>query len=171
MMMVTQPEHFLESLRDRLIGRSVSYRRLACDSLLIYVECQPGDEKGLTIWFEPIWHLRGPRGVLVGSMQAAEASKTEGGLDVVCARMDLLCEKSIEEVGVHPLTHDLSVTSAGGYSVNTFVADPTVDESWHIRDNATRVRLKGCPTGLSIVALNTNIAEWASREGRETRDT
>jgi hypothetical protein len=149
--MVSKTEHFWEDLRNRLVRRPVSYRRLAGDSLLIYVDCEPGDEKGITIWFEPIWHFRGPQGVLVGSMQAFEAAQTEDGLDALSDLMDVLHEKEVEQVVVEPLSFDLSVAFAGGYSVKTFVADATAGESWHIRDNATGIRLKGASTGLAIV--------------------
>jgi len=149
--MATMPEQFLEDLRKRLIGRPVSFRRLACDSLLIYIGCAPGDKHGIRIWFEPIWHFRGPQSVLVGSMQAAEAAKAESGLNARSDLMDVLHEKVVEQVVVEPLSFDLNVAFAGGYSIKTFVSDVTADESWHIRDNASGIRLKGAPTGLCIV--------------------
>ena len=61
--MATMAEHFLEDLRSRLIGPPVSYRRLACDSLLIYVDCEPGDGKGITIWLSRSAFSRAPRRV------------------------------------------------------------------------------------------------------------
>jgi hypothetical protein len=67
--------------------------------------------------------------------------------------MDVLHEKEVEQLMVEQLSFDLIVAFAGGYSVKTFVADPTARESWHIRDNATGIRLTGAPTGLSIVAV------------------
>jgi hypothetical protein len=44
-----------ESFRRELIGRSITFVRLACNSLLLYVECEPGDGRGLTLWLEPTW--------------------------------------------------------------------------------------------------------------------
>lgn len=142
--MTTKPEQFLARLIEHLVGRRVSYRRLACDSLLVY-------KAGATIWFEPPWHFRGPQGVLVGSNQAARAADAQETLDAVASLMDVLDERTIVQIVVEPLTHDLTVTFEGGYSIKTFVSDPTDDESWHIRENATGARLKGSPAGLSIV--------------------
>jgi hypothetical protein len=156
--MATKTEHFLEDLRNRLVGRPVYYRRLAGDSLLIYVDCEPGDGKGITIWFEPIWNFRGPQGVLVGSMQAFEAAQTEGGLGALSDLMNVLHEKEVEQVVVDPLSFELSIAFAGGWSIKTFVAHATDGESWHIRDNATGIRLKGAPMGLSIVAVGPKSA-------------
>ena len=124
------PGVFFETLRVRLVDHRVSAYRLACDSLLVYFDCEPGDETGVTLWFEPIWHFRGPQGVLVGSMQAFEAAQTEDGLDALSGLMDGLHEKEVEQVVVDPVSFDLSVSFAGGYSVTTFVADATAGESW-----------------------------------------
>jgi hypothetical protein len=145
-----EPERFLDHLRLRLVGHRLSFRRLACDVLLLYVECEPGDGKGVTIWLDPIWRLRGPQGVLVGSPQATDAMHSEEGLAAVSALLGDLQERAIERVDVQPLTFDLRVMLEGGYCLETFAVDQTVDESWHIRENTTGNRLKGSPNGLSI---------------------
>jgi hypothetical protein len=145
------PGQFFADLRGQLLGRKVSYRRLAADSLLLYIDCEPGDGRGFTLWFEPIWHFRGPEGVLVGSSQVAEASEAEGAMAAVAEPMDLLSGRAIADVLVEAGTFDLSVEFEGGYRVKTFVSDPTARESWHIRENATGARLDGSPRGLAVV--------------------
>ena len=65
-----EAETYFNHLRANLVNHKVSYTRLAANSLLIYVECEPGDKKGVTIWFEPTWHFCGVEGVLIGSRQA-----------------------------------------------------------------------------------------------------
>ena len=72
--------------------------------------------------------------------------------------MNVLHEKEVEQLVVEPLSFDLSVAFAGRHSVKTFVADATAHESWHIRDNATGIRLKGAPTGLAIVPVKPKSA-------------
>jgi hypothetical protein len=147
---------FFDGLKARLIGHKVTYRRLACDSLLLFIDCDPGDGTGVTLWFEPIWHYSGPNGVLVGSMLVAEASDSEEAMAAVADEpMALLLGRSIESVTIAPRTFDLMVTFEGDYHVTTFVSDPTSDESWHIRDNTTRLRLKGSPRGLSVVLVKS----------------
>lgn len=148
----TDAESLFQNFKARLIGRSVTHRRLACDSLLIYVDCVPGEKTGVSLWFEPIWHYRGPQGVLVGSMQVAEASKSaEARAAVADEPMALLQGRPIESIEIEPKTFDLIVSFRGDYSVKTFVSDPTTDESWHIRDNATGTWLLGTPKGVEVV--------------------
>lgn len=81
--MMTEPERLFEERRGRTLGRRVSCRRLACDSLLLYLDFEPGDEEGITLWFEPIRHLRGADGVLLGSMQVAAACDSEEAMAAV----------------------------------------------------------------------------------------
>jgi hypothetical protein len=149
--MAIEPGTLFEELQGRILRGEVTYRRLACDSLLLYLDCEPGDASGLTIWFDPIWHLRGPNGVLLGSMQVAAACDSEEAMSAVAdGPLEPLIGRSIDGIAIDPLTFDLTISLAGGYSVCTFAADATVDESWHVRDNATRTRLKGSPGGLFI---------------------
>jgi hypothetical protein len=150
--MPTESDAFFATLRSGLLGHAVSFRRLACDSLLLYIDCEPGDLGGITIWFEPIWHVRGPGGVLLGSRQVAEASDTEEAMAAVAdGALAPLLGRRIEGVVVDSLTFDLGVSFEGSYGVFTFVADATADQSWHIRENATGDRLKGSPRGLAVV--------------------
>ncbi len=146
--MSERPEHVLQDFRHRLIGRPVKFVRLAANSLLVYVDSEPGSATGLTFWFEPTWHLVGPTGVLLGSRQAqVEDPDARSKLSDLTAN---LFEKKVEELSVVPLTHDLHVFFEGSYSIKTFVSDPVDNESWHIRDNKTKHRLVGCAAGLRV---------------------
>jgi hypothetical protein len=148
------PGPFFETLKGQLIGHRVTYRRLACDILLIYLDCEPGDGTGVTIWLDPIWHFCGPEGVLVASMQVAEALDSEETMAAVADElMASLLGRSIESVVIEPRTFDLMVKFEGDYYVKTSVSDPASEESWHIRDNTTGTRLRGSPQGLSVVPV------------------
>lgn len=145
------PGSFFESLKSRLVGREIRHRRLACDSLLLYIDCEPGDEAGIILWVEPIWHLRGPNGVLLGSSQVTAAAESVETMSAIADEpMTHILGRSIEDVVIESGTHDLAVEFRGNYSIRTFVSDAESDHSWHIRDNATRMRLNGSPGGLDL---------------------
>lgn len=148
------PEAFLDHLRGQVVGRPVSYRRLAANSLLVYVDCEPGDETGVMFWFEPTWHFRGPERVLTGSRQAqedAEAEDPTAGFYAAAQALDALRGRTVEAVQVEAITHSLILRLEGGYEVRTFVSDPTSDLDWHIDENATRRSLEGCAAGLEFI--------------------
>ena len=139
--------------RDHIEGHTVKYRRLAGNSLILYLDCEPGDKHGATIWLEPTWHLRGPESVLAGSRQAQDdpdAEDPEEGFREVAAAVDVLTGRRLVALGIDPVTGDLRADLEGGLVLQTFVCDPTDDHLWHIRDNATGARLRGTPAGLRI---------------------
>lgn len=141
-------------LPRELVGRVISFVRLAANSLLIYVECEPGDDSGYVIWLEPTWHARGPDAVLAGSRQAQvdeDCAEDQGAvLNAVARALDPLVGRKVESVRSEPITRDLVVGVEGGYEVRTFVSDPTDDHTWHIADNALRLSIYGAPRGLSV---------------------
>lgn len=149
--MVTEPEAFFQIFKRELVGHKVTFSRLACDCLLLYIDGHPGDANGITFWFDSIWHLRGPEGVLLGSLQFAEASDSEEAMAAVAdGPMAPLIGTLVESIAIDPTTFDLSVSFECDCVVCTFAADATADESWHIRENATGTRLKGSPRGLVV---------------------
>jgi hypothetical protein len=143
-----------ESFRRELIGRSITFARLACNSLLLYVECEPGDGRGLTLWLEPTWHVSTPEGVAAGSRQAqgqGDDGPTKEELEKVsepiCAA---LLNRPITLIQVDERSRDLAVTVEGGNCVRTFVSDPCDDHIWHIRDNSKGLKVYASPSGMEI---------------------
>ncbi len=138
------PEELLADLRARIVGHTVRRRRLATNSLLVYIDADPGDETGITLWFEPTWHLRDETRVLTGSRQAQhdpDADAPDAGFEAAAAAVDALVGREVVSLSVTAATGDLTLNFDGGLTLCTFVSDPTADELWHIRDNATKRRL------------------------------
>ena len=139
--------------RDHLEGHTVTYRRLAGNSLLVYLDCEPGDAHGATLWLDPTWHLRGPTGVLTGSRQAQhdpDAADPDAGFRAAADVVDVLLDRRLVVLGVDPISGDLRVDFEGGLVLQTFASDPTDDQLWHIRENATGARLRGATGALHI---------------------
>ena len=155
----------LDDLLARVVGRPITARRLAGNSLLVYIDGCPGDSTGVTFWFQPTWNLRSQTEVLTGSRQAqsseddqpedeADAAKVEpSGFERAAAAIDLLVGEVVEWVSVDPVTGDLRVGTSKGYTVSTFISDPTDEEFWHIRDNVSSRVLECGAGGLSVHSL------------------
>ena len=145
-------QELFDRFHGELIGRRISFVRLACNSLLLYVECRPGDAHGLTFWFEPTWHVTAPEGVVAGSRQA-QGEGDDGPTDAELGRVyapicDKLIDRAITAIQVDPRSCDLSVIVAGDRHVRTFASDPEDDHSWHIRENSTGLSLYASPAGM-----------------------
>jgi hypothetical protein len=139
-------------LRSKALGQPVTFRKIDERTLLLFIDSQPGDERGLTFGFEPAWHVREPGRVLTGSIDAQfeDDEPEEEGTQRLENLLEVLQGKIVEDVAIEPGTFDLTLALSGGYLVKTFVADATDEETWRIRDNATGSDLSGSPEGLSI---------------------
>jgi hypothetical protein len=147
------PEAMFADLRKRVIGRPVSFRRLAANSILIFIDAVPGSDSGVTYWLEPTWHLRGSDRVLTGSREAQydeSAPDPNAGFYRASAALDSLMRRILLDVRVEPITGDLHLEFEGGFLLRTFVSDPADEEIWHIRDNVTGTRLCRTISGYQI---------------------
>jgi hypothetical protein len=147
------PGALLADFRSSIVGHEVRFRRLATNSLLVYIDNEPGDDVGLTLWFEPTWHLRDQTRVLTGSRQAQhdeEAEDPDAGFRLAAAAVDLLVGTTVSTLDIDPVTRDLRLDTTSGLTLCTFISDPASDHFWRIRDNATRVALYCGVDGLEI---------------------
>lgn len=131
-----------------LLGRRVSYVSLFLNSLRVCVDRQLGEKAGFFLWFEPVWHLGSPHGILVGSRQAqSEERDAHAALNLL---VEEILGKQIESVCVEAITNDIDVRFSGGYWVRTLVSDPTDDETWYFRDCQSDLVVTGSPNGLRV---------------------
>lgn len=142
----------LRRLQKQLVGREVAFRRLVGNSLLIYLECGPGDKTGFVIWLEPCWHFCGPSKVLVGSYQSelTVGPRQADGFKKIAPLLDKAIGRKVVSVHIEPCSNDLSVRLGGGYWLETFVDDPTSSENWHITDNVSGLVVHASPSGFRV---------------------
>lgn len=147
---------YFTQLCNEMIGKSVHFTRLAGNSLLIYVDCQPRDPQGFVIWLEPTWHYCGQQGVIAGSRQAQydgeheEYEVYEKHFRQVAESLNPINNTKIIAIALDPLTFDLKVDLSNQTMLKTFVADPNDDETWHISDHSQGITLYGVPHGLTL---------------------
>jgi hypothetical protein len=149
------PEEVFVEFRSRIVGHTVRERRLATNSLLVYIDAEPGDGTGLTLWFDPTWHLRDDAHVLTGSRQAQhdpDAADPDAGFHLVADAVDHLVGRTVVTLEMSDSTGDLTLSLDGGLRLCTFVSDPLTEQLWHIRDNATKHRLVRSGQSLAIRA-------------------
>ncbi|MDB4908759.1 MAG: hypothetical protein JWO05_3543 [Gemmatimonadetes bacterium] len=150
------PEAVFVEFRSRIVGGTVRARRLATNSLLVYIDAQPGEGTGFTLWFDPTWHLRDDARVLTGSRQAQhdpDAADPDAGFNLAADAVDQLVGSTVVALEMSDSTGDLTLCLDGGLRLCTFVSDPLTDQLWHIRDNATKQRLVRSGESLEIHAL------------------
>jgi hypothetical protein len=141
------PEECFAPLRASLVGRTVTDRQLAGNSLSLWIDKVPGDgATGWTIWLDPAWHVVGPDRVLAGSMQAQDEEE-DSGWKAVAAAVDGLIGRTIDELTLEPVTGDITVDLSGGVRVRTFASDPRETSHWRVKDYATGESVHGSSNG------------------------
>jgi hypothetical protein len=138
----------LANFVQQLVGHRVSHSSLLLNSLRVCVDRQLQENTGFFLWFEPVWHLGNPNGVLVGSRQAqVEERDAHAALNSL---VEELVGRQIERISVDPLTNDIDVRFAAGYWIRTFVSDPTAEENWYLRDCESNEVVTGSAGGLRL---------------------
>ncbi|WP_188539965.1 hypothetical protein, partial [Paenibacillus segetis] len=127
-----------------ILNRTVQFVRLAGNSLILYCDCEPGNLKqGYSIWLEPTWHIRNNVEVITGSRAAQTEDETEH--INISRQLKQLYGNRIKRLTIEPITNDLQIEMDEGIIIRTFVADPSDEESWHIRDLGKSLRIIGNP--------------------------
>jgi hypothetical protein len=145
-------QKMLQDLRKSIVGRPITFRRIAADSLLLYVDCEPGDNHGFVFWLNPPWHYCSAGRVLVGSNQIQPGRDgicpTRKELNRISARMRPLSGEAVTALEVDSWSHDLSLDIGSIHRVKSFADRPAFRENWSIRDVAGGVYLVGSSAGL-----------------------
>jgi hypothetical protein len=121
---------YFDNLRNSLVGHAIKYTRLVTNSLILYIDCEPGDKSGFTIWLSPTWHVIGPTGVLVGSRQV-QTDEDDNGVEAFergAESLLTLRNKEILSLEIESLTYDLHLRLEDDFWVKTFVSDPDDEE-------------------------------------------
>lgn len=146
--MPQDPQSVFNGFVQWLHGREIQAASLFLNSLRLCVGCEFGEKGGLFLYLDPVWHLGGPEGVLVGSRQAqVEERDAHAALNLL---VQPLLGKTVTSVSIEALTFDIDVRLSSGYWVRTFVSDPTDDENWYIWDKQKDLTVTGSPKGLHL---------------------
>ncbi|MCU6713051.1 hypothetical protein M6D81_30565 [Paenibacillus sp. J5C_2022] len=140
----------IQEIINSLLNRTVQFVRLAGNSLIIYIDCEPGViGQGYSIWMEPTWHLRNNVEVITGSRAAQTEDEAEH--KIISGFFKQIHMKSIKKITIEPITNDLQIELEEGIILKTFVSDPSDEESWHIKDLYKRKRIIGSPRTLQVI--------------------
>jgi hypothetical protein len=141
----------LRRIKKGIVGKKVVHFRFVTDSLQIYIGTDISDKRGYILWFDPAWHFRDNKKVLLGSYQAALGKKaTIRDYVKVGKPLEQLIGRVVTGLIIEPVTNDLIVEFEKGYIVRSFVTDVNYEFDWHIFDRALDKTLWGCSSHFRI---------------------
>jgi mycothiol synthase len=140
-------------LRHSLLGRPVTGYYLLCDMLWLHIDCQAANDcTGYVIGLDPFWQLWGSGEGLLGSdFYRTPGAREADARERVNALLGQLIGKPVTRLEVKPRSNALAVEVGEQFLVQTFLQDPTAQESWGINDHGRRLKLYGSPRGLKVV--------------------
>ncbi|WP_091073089.1 hypothetical protein [Paenibacillus sp. NFR01] len=140
----------IQKILQSILNRPVQFVRLAGNSLILYLDCEPGDLKeGYSIWLEPTWHFRNNIEVITGSRAAQTEDEQEHFK--ISELFKQLFSKPIKRLTIEPITNDLQIEIDEEINIRTFVSDPSDEESWQIRDYIKGIRIIGNPRTIQTI--------------------
>ena len=136
---------------DTIIGTNITFVRFACNSLLLYLDCMPGDRCGLIIWLDAPWQITDSKTVVLGSEQSEEDEVGfDAHLEYRLAVGKKLGRGKILSYEVDRISHSIQLITHA-FTIRSFTHHSDDDHLWHIRMNRTG---KTCTAGSRLVALS-----------------
>ncbi|HQY23291.1 MAG TPA: hypothetical protein PLL45_00325 [Thermoflexales bacterium] len=139
----------IEELYDalkRLIGKSLTFKRIAANSIILYFDGEPGDDTVRSIWLEPPWRYEVSGRVVIGSSdlwlhESDFSSKEEMDAEWTrrCRLTDTVNDSPLEVVLIDSVSNDVMLRFAGGKVMRNFSNSGLHDIAWTFRDRTQKL--------------------------------
>ena len=146
---------------ETLIGQVVSFKRVACDSVIIYFFGGPGDPSDLSVFIDPTWRYEQEGKVILGSydvsMDESEFDSKEQCLQAfhhLASYMDDLVGASLLKFQVDPLSSDITMEFSGGRVLRSFVNSAFEDTAWTYRNYPKKFYAQVSSRGIIVGELS-----------------
>lgn len=150
----------LEPLLQALIGKQVTAKTIAGNSIVLWFNGAPQSPEVKELWIDPPWRIQTDVGIessSYGFPYDMEDGETEieyrARFDAACENSDCLKGTTIQSIRIDHSSSDIEIKFSNGRSLQNFPVDLT-DENWHFTDHATRRRY-----GVSVIEAQIRITE------------
>ncbi len=147
----------LNSELQKLVGQSVSFVRVAANSIIIYFFGEPGDDRVVSLFIDPTWRFQRYGKVVVGSfdLQMDESDfESEEEYQEEFQRMAALPSSLqgavLENVDIDFDSSDISMTFSDGQIVRNFANSAFDDKDWTYRNAAQGIAVCVSPIGIRL---------------------
>ena len=147
----------LNSELQKLVGETVSFVRVATNSIIIYFFGEPGDDSVVSVFLDPTWRFQRHGKVVVGSydlqMDESDAESTEEYREEfqrMAALTHSLQGAALESVDIDFASSDITMNFSDGQVVRNFANSAFVDEDWTYRNVALGIAAYVSPLGITL---------------------
>jgi hypothetical protein len=147
----------LNSELQKLVGETVSFVRVATNSIIIYFFGEPGSDSVVSVFIDPTWRFQRHGKVVVGSydlqMDESDAESEEECREEfqrMAALTHGLQGAALESVEIDFDSSDITMKFSDGQVVRNFANSAFVDEDWTYRNVALGIAADVSPSGITL---------------------
>jgi len=126
-----------------LIHQTVTFKRIACNSIIIYFFGEPGDDTVISVFIDPTWRYHKNAKIIVGSydlqIEASEfkthdEDEYEERFDYLCSLTDGLIGAALINCTVEPESWDIIMEFSDNQVLRSFANSAFDDKNWTYRN-------------------------------------
>jgi hypothetical protein len=148
----------LQAALNDLVGKQMTYKRVAQNSIILYFDGEPGDKSVHSIWMDPPWRYEAEGRAVVDSadlnldeadFESKDACNAEWQRR--CRMTDSANQTPLERVEIDSASHDITVRFAGGKVFRTFTTIVMDErEKWTYRDMTIPIAVDVSPRRITV---------------------
>jgi hypothetical protein len=147
----------LQTELNDLIQQTVTFKRIAANSIIIYFFGEPGDDSVISVFVDPTWRYEKNRKIILGSydLQIDEedfCSKEayEERFHHLCSLADGLSGAELVSCAIDLESSDISMEFSGGQVVRNFANSGFEDKHWTYRNLQKKLTAYVSPLGVTL---------------------
>ena len=151
----------LEELQTELkglINQTVTFKRIAGNSIIVYFFGEPGDDSVVSVFIDPSWRYQKNGKVIVGSydLQIEESDfnskeEYEEGFHQLCALTDDILGAELVGCSVDLESADITMEFSGSQVLRSFANSGFDDKDWTYRNLPKQITAQVSPLGVILV--------------------
>jgi hypothetical protein len=147
----------LQTELNCLIHQTVTFKRIAGNSIIIYFFGEPGDDSIISVFIDPTWRYQQNGKIILGSydLQIDEENfdskeAYEERFYYLCSLTDGLSGAELVSCTIDPESSDINMGFSGGQVVRNFANSAFEDEHWTYRNLQKKLTANVSPVGVIL---------------------
>jgi hypothetical protein len=147
----------LQTQLNGLIHQTVTFTRIAGNSIIIYFFGEPGDDSVISVFIDPTWRYQKNGKIILGSydLQIDEENfdskeAYEERFNHLCSLTDGLWGAELVSCTIDPESSDITMEFSGGQVVRNFANSGFEDKRWTYRNLQKKLTAYVSPLGVRV---------------------
>jgi hypothetical protein len=151
------PLEELQTELNGLIHQTVTFKRIAGNSIVIYFFGEPGDDSVKSVFVDPTWRYQKNGKIILGSYDLQIDEESFDSKEAYEERFHYLCSLTDDLWGAEPIdctidleSSDINMEFSGGQVVRNFANSGFEDKHWTYRNLQKKLTAIVSPLGVTV---------------------